>query len=273
MPGVPYEMKTMMNNFVFDKLNKRSNNFALVHKTITVVGIPESHLSAAIENIENSLPSHIALAYLPHLNIIRLRLSGKSTDLDNDTLEDQIDNYFSEIKEIIGNVWFDGEFQLSEVIGAMLKKNNLTIGTIESCSGGYLAHQLTAIKGSSAYFKGSLLTYAYETKVEVADIDQEMLDTYGAVSEQVAKSMAVNARKKLGVDYCISTTGIAGPGGGTASKPIGLVYIGLAAPDGTVSVKKCQFSGTRLQVIERTAITAFEMQRQHMLAALQVTST
>ena len=242
-----------------------------MHDTITVVGVPESHLSVAIESVEDNLPPHVKLAYLPHLNLVRLRLSAKSIALSPAQLKSDIDTAFAAIKSIIGNVWFDGDRNLPEIVGEMLIENRQTIGTIESCSGGYVAHSLTAIAGSSAYYKGSLLTYAYETKVAIADIDQNMLNTYGAVSEEVCEAMAKNARKKLDVDYCISTTGIAGPGGGTDEKPVGLVFIGLAKPDGSIEVKRCEFHGTRLQIIERTAYTALDMVRRALDSSRQGT--
>jgi len=267
MPGVPYEMKAMMENVVFEKLNKQGDNYAIVHKTITVVGVPESHLAQIIESVEDRLPSDIKLAYLPHLNLVRLRLSGKSILRSEVELMTDIDTNFEKIKELIGNVWFKGDQGIAEIIGTMLKANKQTIGTIESCSGGFVAHSITANAGSSAYYKGSLLTYAYETKVQLADINQDVLNNVGAVSEEVCEAMAKNAKQKLDVDYCISTTGIAGPDGGTADKPVGLVYIGLAKPDGSVEVKKCEFHGTRLQIIERTAYTSLDMVRQAIDAA------
>lgn len=267
MPGVPYEMKAMMENVVFAKLNKQGDNYAIVHKTITVVGVPESHLAQIIESVEDRLPSDIKLAYLPHLNLVRLRLSGKSILRSEVELMTDIDTNFEKIKELIGNVWFKGDQGIAEIIGTMLKANKQTIGTIESCSGGFVAHSITANAGSSAYYKGSLLTYAYETKVRLADINQDVLNNVGAVSEEVCEAMAKNAKQKLDVDYCISTTGIAGPDGGTADKPVGLVYIGLAKPDGSVEVKKCEFHGTRLQIIERTAYTSLDMVRQAIDAA------
>ena len=271
MPGVPYEMKAMMEQVVFRKLNAKGDNYTIVHDTITVVGVPESHLSVAIESVEDNLPPHVKLAYLPHLNLVRLRLSAKSIALSPTQLKSDIDTAFAAIKSIIGNVWFDGDRNLPEIVGEMLIENRRTIGTIESCSGGYVAHSLTAIAGSSAYYKGSLLTYAYETKVAIADIDQNMLNIYGAVSEEVCEAMAKNARKKLDVDYCISTTGIAGPGGGTDEKPVGLVFIGLAKPDGSIEVKRCEFHGTRLQIIERTAYTALDMVRRALDSSRQGT--
>ncbi|PCJ67461.1 MAG: competence/damage-inducible protein A [Bacteroidetes bacterium] len=264
MPGVPYEMKAMMQNDIFEKLNKHGDNYTIVHNTITVIGIPESHLAVSIESVEDNLPEDIKLAYLPHLNLVRLRLSGKSSTRTKTELLADIELNFNAIKDIIGDVWFDGDRSLPEIVGELLKASNQTIGTIESCSGGFIAHNITAIAGSSSYYKGSLLTYAYEAKVAIAGIDQDLLNRVGAVSEEVCTEMALNAKKKLEVDYCISTTGIAGPGGGTAEKPVGLVYIGIAKPDGTVEVKRCEFRGTRLQIIERTAYTALDMVRRNL---------
>lgn len=264
MPGVPYEMKAMMENVVFGKLNARGDNYSIVHHTITVVGVPESHLSEKLTSLEDNLPSHIKLAYLPHLNLVRLRLSAKSTKHTEIELNEQIKDYFNTIKSTIGNVWFEGDKNLPELVGDMLKEHHHTVGTCESCSGGYIAHCITSITGSSVYYKGSLLTYAYETKVAIADISQDVLNEVGAVSEEVCTAMAQNAQTKLEVDYCIATTGIAGPGGGTADKPVGLVYIGLATPEGGVIIKRCEFHGTREQIIHRTAYTALDMLRKEL---------
>jgi len=262
MPGVPYEMKAMMENDIFNRLQAKNSSYAIEHHTITVVGIPESHLASSVEHIEEKLPNYIKLAYLPHLNLVRLRLSAKSSNHSSKELHHKIHTIFDEIKLIIGDSWFEGETQLSAVVGNKLVNKKQTIGTIESCSGGLIANQITKIPGSSAYYKGSLLTYAYETKVAVAGIDQEKLHEVGAVSHEICEMMAKNAQKKLEVDYCISTTGIAGPGGGSSQKPVGLVYIGLAKPDGTIQVKKCQFFGTRQQIIERTSNEALNMLRK-----------
>lgn len=262
MPGVPYEMKAMMEQQVFpyleDKLDLQED---IVHQTITVVDVPESVLSTQIEDIEDQLPQYIKLAYLPHLNLVRLRLTAKSQEHSKEEIERDLTSQFNQIKERIGNVWFEGDRNLSENIGERLKHNQQTIGTIESCSGGYIAHTLTSVSGSSAYYYGSLLTYDYKAKTNLADIPKDLLYAKGAVSYEVAELMAKNAQAKLGVDYCISTTGIAGPGGGTKEKPVGLVYIGLALPNGKVHVKKCNYHGTRLQIIERTAYTALNMVR------------
>ena len=262
MPGVPYEMRAMMENDIFKRLQSKNSSYAIEHHTITVVEIPESHLATNIEHIENSLPDYIKLAYLPHLNLVRLRLSAKSIEHSVEELSTQIQEVFNQIKMIIGDSWFEGETRLSAVVGESLVTNEKTIGTIESCTGGFIASKLTEIPGSSAYFKGSLLTYAYETKVSLVKIDQNLLNKVGAVSKEVCEMMAKNAQNILEVDYCISSTGIAGPGGGTKEKPVGLVFIGLAKPDGSVMVEKCQFYGTRQQIVERTSNRALDMLRK-----------
>jgi nicotinamide-nucleotide amidase len=259
MPGVPYEMRAMMENDIFKRLQSKNSSYAIEHHTITVVGIPESHLATNIEHIENSLPDYIKLAYLPHLNLVRLRLSAKSIEHSVEELSTQIQEVFNQIKMIIGDSWFEGETRLSAVVGESLVTNEKTIGTIESCTGGFIASKLTEIPGSSAYFKGSLLTYAYETKISLVKIDRNLLNEVGAVSKEVCEMMAKNAQDILEVDYCISSTGIAGPGGGTNEKPVGLVFIGLAKPDGSVMVEKCQFYGTRQQIVERTSNKALDM--------------
>jgi nicotinamide-nucleotide amidase len=261
MPGVPYEMKYIMTHGVLPKIEPFLDDLTIVHKTITTVNVPESLISQNIEHIETNLPPYIKLAYLPHLNLVRLRLSAKSTQKSNNELLHEIEGYFDEIKEILGNVWFEGERNISEIVGELLIKNGNTIGTVESCTGGYVSHQITSAVGSSAYYLGSMLTYAYEHKVKNANVDPDVLLEKGAVSEEVAFQMAKNGKEKLGVDYCLSTTGIAGPGGATDTKPVGLVYIGLAKPNGEVEVKKCRFRGSRVQVIERTAYTALDMVR------------
>jgi nicotinamide-nucleotide amidase len=236
------------------------------------VGIPESHIASSIEHIEDDLPEYIKLAYLPHLNLVRLRLSAKSTTHSTQELSNKIHEIFDQIKAVIGNSWFEDETQLSAVVGELLLNQAKTIGTIESCSGGFIASKITDIPGSSAYYKGSLLTYAYETKVAVANIEQNLLNEVGAVSKEVCEMMAKNAQKKLEVDYCISTTGIAGPGGGSKEKPVGLVYIGLAKPDGTVEVEQCQFFGSRQQIVERTSNKALDMLRKAIKKTIKTTA-
>lgn len=264
MPGVPYEMKAMMKSFVFDRLNLSRDTYAIVHQTLTVVGVPESVLANTIEDIEDTLPSYISLAYLPHLHIVRLRLSAKSKEFSEEHLGAEINTFFDRIKARIGNVCYDGDTPLGEHIGQLLVRNNKTIGTVESCSGGFISHLITSVPGSSAYYMGSIIAYSYPAKTAMLDVDAAILEQEGAVSEDVCRAMAKNGKTKLGVDYCIVSTGIAGPGGGMPGKPVGLVYVGLAKPNGEVVVDKCQFRGTRDQVVELTALYALNMVRKHL---------
>ncbi|MFY0643338.1 MAG: competence/damage-inducible protein A [Bacteroidia bacterium] len=262
MPGVPYEMKAMMSEFVFPRLENQLDAWHIEHQTITVVNIPESVLSNDISDIEASLPPYIKMAFLPHLNIVRLRLSAKSPNHSKADLRSELNSYFDRIKSRIGNSWFDGDHSLATIIGQMLKTRKLTLGTIESCTGGYISHSITVIPGSSAYFLGSYITYSNQLKIDLIGVDANLFTTVGSVSEEVAHQMAIKGKAKLGVDYCISATGIAGPTGATDTKEVGLVYIGLAGPNGLLEVKKNQFRGSREQIIERTAYAAMEMLRQ-----------
>ncbi len=268
MPGVPYEMKAMMSEFVFPRLEALNIADQIVHQTITVVNIPESVLSHKVSQIEEDLPEHIKLAFLPHLNLVRMRLTAKSSSHSTAALNDQLSAYFDQIKEVIGPSWFDGDKSMAEIIGQMLIEQKSSLGSIESCTGGYMAHCFTEIPGSSAYFHGSYVTYSNQFKIDLIGVDEELFTTVGSVSEEVAKQMAAKGRLKLGVDYCIAATGVAGPTGATEYKPIGLVYIGLAKPNGEVVVTENQFKGSRMQVIERTAYMAMEMLRQALMSEI-----
>lgn len=265
MPGVPYEMKYIMKSHVLPLLSTLENNLSIVHKTITVVDIPESLLSAKIEHIESNLPEFIKLAYLPHLNLVRLRLTGKSRRHTEHELESEINGYFNEIKQLIENSWFEGDSNLGQIIGNMLIESKQTIGTIESCTGGFIAHSITINPGSSAYFLGGIVSYSNQYKIDLIGVDQELFTTVGSVSTEVARQMALKGQSKLGVDYCLSATGIAGPSGATETKEVGLVYIGLALPQGECKVVECHFRGNRQQIIERTAYTALNLVRQAIL--------
>ena len=262
MPGVPYEMKAMMSDFVFPKLEEQLDSLRIYHETITVVGIPESILSHKIGEIEAGLPPYIKIAYLPHLNLVRLRLTAKSSSHSEDELKSVIGNLFKRIKERIGDSWFEGDHSLATIIGQLLQGAEKTLGTIESCTGGYISHCITLVPGSSSYFLGSYTTYSNQLKIDLMDVDSPLFTTVGSVSEEVAGQMAINGKAKLGVDYCLSATGIAGPSGATELKEVGLVYIGLSGPEGLIQVTKNQFRGDRAQIIERTAYAALEMLRR-----------
>ncbi len=263
MPGVPYEMKAMMQNFVLPRIKKLGEHQHIIHKTLVSVGIGESFLSKKIEAIENSLPPHVKLAYLPNYNIVRMRLTAKGADKAK--LQQEIDTFTKEIYGKVGEyIAIDEDTPMQEVVGRLLKKTNKTIATAESCTGGFIAHLLTSIAGSSAYYKGSVVSYDNNVKVEQLGVEQNILDTVGAVSQETVEQMAVGVKRKLKTDYAVATSGIAGPGGGSEEKPVGTVWISVAK-EGKVESKKYKFHGTRQAIIERSAIMALDMVRKLIL--------
>ncbi len=209
MPGVPHEMKGMMTDEVIPALQKKFTLPFILHKTLLTSGIGESFLAEHIKDFETSLPLHIKLAYLPNYGMVRLRLT--STGSDKKELEDELKNKFETLKHLVSE-WMaiDDDKTMQEAIGKLLKERNKTIGTAESCTGGYIAHLITTIAGSSAYYKGSVVSYAYETKEDVLHVSKETLATVGAVSEETVVQMAKGALGLLNTDYIITTSGIMG---------------------------------------------------------------
>lgn len=258
MPGVPYEMKAMFSDYVLPKLREKFSLPAIYHRTVMTQGIGESWLSDTLEEWEASLKKRaIGLAYLPSAGMVRLRLTAHGEDRDE--LKKKVDSAIEELTPLIGKYVFATEdTTLPDVIGKILTERKQTLVTAESCTGGYIAHLITSVAGSSAYYLGSTLTYAYEAKTNLLGIPKELMEEHGAVSEQVACLMAENVRKKLGADFAISTTGIAGPGGGTEDKPVGTVWIGIATKEG-VEAKVFQFGDNRERNIHRSGQTALMM--------------
>lgn len=257
MPGVPFEMKTMMENEILPKLKAKFNTPVIINKTIMTQGVGESFLAKTIEDWENDLPKNIKLAYLPQPGIVRLRLSA--TGKDRAKCENKIDELVKKLTILIGDLIFGyDDILLEEAVGNSLKSKNKTVATAESCTGGYIAHLLTSIAGSSAYFKGSAVTYANEIKEMILGVSAADLENEGAVSETVVKQMALGALKKFGTDYAIATSGIAGPDGGTEEKPVGTTWIAIAGPQGVVA-KKHHFGEHRGRNIRRAALTALFM--------------
>ncbi|NCA22721.1 MAG: CinA family nicotinamide mononucleotide deamidase-related protein, partial [Crocinitomicaceae bacterium] len=235
LPGVPYEMKGIMTEEGFPRLKEKFSLKSIYHRTALTQGIGESFLAEIIKDWENSIREKgLGLAYLPSPGLVKLRITSYKGAEDADV----IDEYFEQLAKLIPEALFGYENDtLPSVIGNLLKEKNLSIGTVESCTTGLLASQITSISGASDYFQGSLLTYSNELKMKIAQVSSENLENFGAVSEQVAIEMAEGGRKNLGVDICISTTGIAGPTGGTEEKPVGLVWIGIALPNKTIARK------------------------------------
>jgi nicotinamide-nucleotide amidase len=258
LPGVPYEMKYLIDNEVVPRLVNEFERPFIIHKTIMTYGQGESIVAERIEEWENNLPESIKLAYLPSPGKVRLRLSTRGTD--EVLLRDAIESEALKLQAIIGDiiVSMDEGEPLEMVLGNKLKAAGKTIAAAESCTGGMIGHVLTSIPGSSAYFKGSAVTYATESKVRVLGVEQQLIDIYSAVSAKVAEVMAVRAKKIFGTDYAVSTTGNAGPAKGDADADVGTVFIGIATPNGVYS-EKFNFGQPREKVIARATEKALEL--------------
>jgi len=263
LPGVPYEMKGIMMEEVFPRLREQFQLNSMYHKTILTQGIGESFLAEKLSDWENRVRNDgFGLAYLPSPGIVKLRISSPNGEIDKVLIE----NYLSEVRDTLPEAVFGYENQnLPEIIGEELRKRKLKIGTVESCTSGLLANQITSISGASDYFEGSLLTYSNKLKEEILDLSHNTLKEHGAVSETIALQMAESGLKKLDVDICLSTTGIAGPLGGTDDKPVGLVWIGLATKNG-VKARKFQFGDNRERNIQMTVLSALNWLRYELIS-------
>jgi nicotinamide-nucleotide amidase len=257
MPGVPFEMMYLMEEEILPRLQSAFKLPFIVHQTILTTGIGESFLAQQIETIEDSLPEHIKLAYLPKLGQVRLRLSAKG--IDELQLKTEIAHYAQLIiNEVKPYVAATDDVPLEKAILDLMKENNLTLSTAESCTGGYIAHLLTQHAGSSAVFAGGAVAYSYELKESILGVKNETLTTFGAVSEQTVREMAEGAIRNFKTDYAIAVSGIAGPDGGLPGKPVGTVWIAVSTKKQTVS-KLFTFTNKRIQNIERSATAALTM--------------
>jgi nicotinamide-nucleotide amidase len=262
MPGVPYEMKAMLANTVIPKLKKQFQLPEIIHQMVYTQGLPESILAELIEDWENNLPQTIKLAYLPSPGRVKLRLSSIGTDRNK--MQQIIDAQITQLRTVIGEaIYSENEEDLQSVIGGLLRGNKATIATAESCTGGYIAHLITEVAGSSDYYKGSILSYANEVKINQLDVNANDIEKHGAVSQQVVVQMALGVKNKLDVDYSIATSGIAGPSGGSDAKPVGTVWIAIASPNGVVA-EKFVFGKQRDINIQRASIAALGMLRREI---------
>jgi len=256
-------MKLLMTDEVLPRLKNIFATPAILHKTILTQGIGESVIAEKIADIEDALPPYIKLAYLPAVASVRLRLTGISNNTD---LENELNTLVADIEaRIKPYVYGYDNDTLPAVVGRLLKQKQQTITLAESCTGGYIAHLLTSVPGSSAYFKGSVIAYAYEVKEDMLEVDKQVLQTKGAVSEEVVVQMATQARQVFKSDYALAVSGIAGPDGGTAEKPVGTVWISLAYEGGTVA-KRFKFGTDRNRNIEATALTALHLLFSKLIA-------
>lgn len=264
MPGVPNEMKGMMSHDVLPMLQKKWELLPIVHRTLMTAGIGESFLAERIQEFESSLPGNIKLAYLPNYGLVKLRLSAKGNDAKTIA---ELEALFDMLKQQIADVLVvDEDISLQEMIGRLLKKHNKTMGTAESCTGGYIAHLITSMRGSSAYFKGSIVSYDNSVKEDLLDVSSQTLKQSGAVSEETVIQMVSGALEALNVDYVLATSGIMGPDGGSAEKPVGTAWIAVGNKQ-KVRTHQFHFRFDRHRNIEMTAQNGLNMLRKLILEA------
>ncbi|MFT4060728.1 MAG: CinA family nicotinamide mononucleotide deamidase-related protein [Edaphocola sp.] len=259
LPGVPFEMETIMTEEALPRIQALFKGNYMVHKTLVTAGVGESFLAEKIKDIETALPKEIHLAYLPGLGFVKLRLTGESAD--GQALQSSIATHSQLLVQRLGNVVASEEDEtLANIVAKKLLEHRLTFGTAESCTGGYLGSLLTNIAGSSAFYKGSVVGYANETKEAVLKVSAQTLETEGAVSEATVIQMAEHARSLLCTDIAVATSGILGPDGGTAHKPVGTVWMAVSNGKRTVA-KLHQFHYDRLRNKEMAANAAFNLVR------------
>lgn len=257
LPGVPFEMRHLIDDSVVPMLAERFELKAIVHRTMITSGIPESILAERIATWEDNLPDVLHLAYLPAPNVVRLRLSAY--EVDGQSVRQMIDDEFDKLKGIIPEaiVGFE-DATVEQLVHRWMTENGKTLSVAESCTGGAIAAKFTAMAGASVYFNAGVVSYSNEAKRDILGVNMDDIVRYGAVSETVAIQMAEGVRRAGQSDYAVSTTGIAGPTGGSAEKPVGTVWIGVATPKGSFAVlKNC---GTdRSQIIDRATAYAIKL--------------
>ncbi|MDH5367421.1 MAG: competence/damage-inducible protein A [Cyclobacteriaceae bacterium] len=263
MPGVPYEMKTMMTSEIVPLLRKKYKTPFIYHKLVKTVGIGESDLATLIKKWEKNLPEHIKLAYLPSLAQVKLRLT--SFGKDKNSLIKEVDNQINLLKPIAGKfIYGYDKDELAEIVGQMLKSTNQNIAVAESCTGGYISHLITSIPGSSAYFRGGITPYQNDIKINMLHVNSETIFEHGAVSEETVTEMAENVRKLYHTDFGLATSGIAGPSGATPEKPVGMIWIAIADGKKT-KTKLLQLWKDRDMNIKTTAIALLNLMRRRLL--------
>ncbi len=258
LPGVPFEMKYLIENEVIPKLIAKYERPYIIHKTVLTYGVGESLLAERIESWEDNLPEFIKLAYLPSPGRVRLRLSARGND--ENKLHEGIAAQIEKLQLIISDciVGYDDGETLEVVLGKLLTEKKLTLATAESCTGGKIAATITSVSGASNYFKGSVVSYATEVKENVLEISSNIIKEYSVVSAPVAEAMALQVQKLLKSDYAIATTGNAGPNKGEADAEVGTVFIAIATPKGVFS-EEFNFGQPREKVIDRAVIKGLEI--------------
>ena len=258
LPGVPHEMKGLMINEVLSRIPKYFQLPFIIHRTAFTMGTGESMIAEKIKDFETGLPENIKLAYLPGYGMVKLRLTSKGDDKEN--MENELDEKFSILKELVDE-WLvtDKDENLATVVTKILKEKNKTIGTAESCTGGYIAHLITSNPGSSVGYKGSIISYANDVKENILGVSDKTLRTVGAVSEETVIQMVKGAIEKLNVDFAVATSGIMGPDGGTDEKPVGTVCFGWCIASGISQTQRLLLSGSRQDIREEACRHALEV--------------
>jgi nicotinamide-nucleotide amidase len=263
LPGVPHEMKGLMEQQVIPRLLQKLELPAVQHRTLLTAGQGESVIADTLNLFEAALPAHIKLAYLPAYGMVRLRLTGHANDASS--LNAELDAYFGQLKSLVSE-WMvaDQDITIAEAVNQLLKTKEKSMGTAESCTGGYIAHLITSIAGSSSIYSGSIVSYANSVKQNLLGVEAATLQHFGAVSEETVKQMVQGAIKALGTDYAIATSGIMGPDGGSPEKPVGTVWIAVASKNRTKAIK-LHFRFDRQRNIQLTAHTALNLLRLFIL--------
>ncbi len=259
LPGVPFEMEYLMHYEVLPRLKEKFTNMLLRYKMITVFDVPESEIALQLANFEEQLPDHMSLAYLPSEGYVRLRLTAKGPAVEQ--LETQYEQLLTALQNLPYQPSSEGDSR--EDLMRRLKNAGVTVACAESCTGGNIAHMITSLPGVSSFFLGGVVAYSNPVKEQVLGVSAQDLEKYGAVSEPVARQMAQGVRKLLGAQYAVSTTGIAGPDGGTKEKPVGTVWMAVAGPNGTVA-EKMLISHTRERNIGRGSVHAIQLLLQQI---------
>ncbi len=266
MPGVPHEMKHLMETQAIPRLKEKFSFPKIIHATIMTAGAGESVIADKLSAFEEQLPANIKLAYLPDLGVVKLRLTAAG---DTNSLKEEVNGYKEKMKAILDNhVYFDGEEKLEAVIGNMLLAQKATVSCAESCTGGYISHLFTSIPGSSKYFEGSVISYSYDVKEKILGVKNTTLNSVGAVSEECVREMLSGVIRVTGTTYGIAVSGIAGPDGGTTEKPVGTVWIAVGTKEKTIA-KRFQFFPSRMENIKVFSNAALNLLRLLMMGELK----
>ena len=263
LPGVPHEMKGLMSDDVIPMLQQQFKFPTIIHKTLLTAGVGESFLAELVKDFEEALPKHIKLAYLPNYGMVRLRLT--TTGFGKTETENEVTQLFNSLQTLVKDYLVtDIDEPMERVVGKLLVAKGKTMCTAESCTGGYIAHLLTSIPGSSKFFDAGVVSYSYKAKEDLLQVDKETLESKGAVSEEIVTQMAKGALKNMRSDYVIAVSGIMGPDGGMPDKPVGTVWIAVGNKE-KIQAQKLYFRFDRQRNIQLTATNALNLLRRFIL--------